>query len=90
MDATLNRKIMDATVKNDIKQIKIRQEKFISRDLKDSALKSQTIRIEIYSCYMFLKKRISLFDLCQFLLEKHLSIYSGSVSIFQCLFTRWS
>ena len=65
---------------NDIKQIKILLGKLISQDLKGSAPKSQIIRIEIYSYYMFPKKKILSFGLCQFLLEKHLSIYSGLIS----------
>ena len=69
-----------AAYENDIKQTKILHEKLISQDSRDSALKSQIIRIEIYSCYMFQKKKILLFGLCQFQLEKHLSIYSGPIS----------
>ena len=69
-----------AAYENDIKQTKIRHEKLISQDSRDLALKSQIIRIEIYSCYMFQKKKILSFVLCQFQLEKHLSIYSGPIS----------
>ena len=65
---------------NDVKQIKIHREKSISQDSKDSAPKFQTTKIEIYSYYMFQKKKILSFGLCQFLLVKLLSIYSGSTS----------